>query len=189
MTDTQPPPQTPHELLPKLFGPLKERYAARQGGYTRVLRTEPKDRYDQAPSAILELVDGPTDMRFAVTAAAVARDRALGRPHTPLTQRSIERVTRFRPDGVAQLEDMVMRTARLRLDAPGAQLDELQNDPWSRGDHVRPQSHKPRHSYTDAGARPRGAKEPLARIRIDSAGEEGDKGSQWAPLKLLNKTR
>ncbi|RMY29215.1 hypothetical protein D0864_17006, partial [Hortaea werneckii] len=44
----------PNEMLPKLFGPLRERYASRPGGYTRVLRIEPV-KEDQAPSAILEL--------------------------------------------------------------------------------------------------------------------------------------
>ena len=53
--------------MPKLFGELRERYAARPGGYTRVLRVEPQ-KEDQAPSAILEQVDGPRDMRFAMTA-------------------------------------------------------------------------------------------------------------------------
>ncbi|KAJ5248745.1 54S ribosomal protein L8 [Penicillium chermesinum] len=82
-----------------LFGPLRERYAERQGGYTRVLRVEPKQKYeyytvakgeknakrerkpdDQAPSAILELVDGPKDTRFAMVARTVARQRELGKP-------------------------------------------------------------------------------------------------------------
>ncbi len=80
----------------KLFGTLKTRYAVRPSGYTRVLRTEPKDTYDQAPSAILELVDGPRDMRFAMTAATVARDRMLGKPHTDLTRRNMAKVTQYR---------------------------------------------------------------------------------------------
>src|SRR5690242_15955729 len=44
--------------MDKLFGELRERYANRPGGYTRVLRQEPI-RDDAAPSAILSLVDGP----------------------------------------------------------------------------------------------------------------------------------
>jgi len=35
---------TPHDLLPKLFGNLRERYADRPGGYTRVLRIEPQKK-------------------------------------------------------------------------------------------------------------------------------------------------
>lgn len=80
-----------------------------------MLRTEPKSRYDQAPSAILELVDGPKDMRFAVTAAAVARDRMLGKQHTDLTRKNIEKVTRFRKQGRDAFEDMVGKVEGLHL--------------------------------------------------------------------------
>jgi hypothetical protein len=96
--------QTPHDLLPKLFGPLRERYAERQGGYTRVLRVEPK-KDDQAPSAILELVDGPKDMRFAITAKAIARQREQGiQTLNELTALNVRKVTRYREDGVEALE-------------------------------------------------------------------------------------
>ena len=107
--------QTPHDLLPKLFTELRLRYQDRPGGYTRVLRTEPKDKYDQAPSAILELVDGPKDMRFALTAAAVARDRALGKRHTDLTQKNVEKVTRYRKGGREAFEEMVGKVEGLGL--------------------------------------------------------------------------
>ncbi|MBC8120975.1 MAG: 50S ribosomal protein L17 [Gemmatimonadaceae bacterium] len=42
-------------LVHALFGAAKERYGARQGGYTRVLRTVFR-RGDNAPMAIIELV-------------------------------------------------------------------------------------------------------------------------------------
>jgi large subunit ribosomal protein L17 len=45
-------------LLQKLFGELKDRYATRQGGYTRVLRSGFR-KGDAADIAILELVDRP----------------------------------------------------------------------------------------------------------------------------------
>jgi hypothetical protein len=93
--------------MPKLFGEIRERYQNRPGGYTRVLRTEPKDKYDQAESAILELVDGPKDRRFAMTAAAVARDRKLGKSHTDLTTKNIAKVTRYRQEGRDEFEKMV----------------------------------------------------------------------------------
>ncbi|KAI8953500.1 ribosomal protein L17 [Xylaria longipes] len=107
---------TPHDLLPKLFGELRRRYQQRPGGYTRVLRTEPKSTYDQGESAILELVDGPKDMRFAMTAAAVARDRALGRTHNELTAKNRSKVLRYRgTNGQQVFDDMVKRLGKLNL--------------------------------------------------------------------------
>ncbi|KAI9773810.1 MAG: hypothetical protein M1840_006035 [Geoglossum simile] len=101
---------TPHNLLPKLFGPLRSRYLHRPGGYTRVLRIEPS-KADQAPSAILELVDGPRDIRFAMTVAAVARERAVvgDRGLRENTVRNVGKVTRFRPGGLEGLEQAVGR--------------------------------------------------------------------------------
>ncbi|KAJ5946703.1 54S ribosomal protein L8 [Penicillium verhagenii] len=116
----------PHEILPKLFGPLRERYAERPGGYTRVLRVEPKQKYeyynrpngsreepvrkphDQAPSAILELVDGPKDMRFAMTARTVLRQRERGIENlNQLTALNVRKVTRFRKEGIEALESAI----------------------------------------------------------------------------------
>ncbi|KAI1812529.1 ribosomal protein L17 [Poronia punctata] len=106
---------TPHDLMPKLFGELRERYLNRPGGYTRVLRTEPKSTYDQGDSAILEFVDGPKDMRFAVTAAAVARDRALGRESTDLTLKNRLKTVRYRKEGEKVFETMVKTMGKLDL--------------------------------------------------------------------------
>ncbi|KAJ9203920.1 hypothetical protein DTO166G4_8508 [Paecilomyces variotii] len=106
---------TPHELLPKLFGPLRERYADRPGGYTRVLRVEPK-KDDQAPSAILELVDGPKDIRFAMTAKTVARQRSQGfETLNELTALNVKKVTQFRKNGIDELEDAIKRMERMEL--------------------------------------------------------------------------
>jgi hypothetical protein len=79
----------------------------REGGYTRVVRTEPKNKYDQGESAILEFVDGPKDSRFMMTAKTVARDRLMGRAHTAVTQTNVKKVTQFREANA--FEDMVQR--------------------------------------------------------------------------------
>ncbi|EAT87205.2 hypothetical protein SNOG_04814 [Parastagonospora nodorum SN15] len=98
--------QEPNELVPKLFGPIRERYANRPGGYTRVLRIEPM-KEDQAESAILELVDGPKDLKFAMTAKTLAQHPQ---------NRQLDRMTalNFRKDGVEGLREMVsqMRVAK-----------------------------------------------------------------------------
>jgi len=57
-------------ILPKLFGPLARRYAERPGGYTRIHKFGNR-LGDNAPTAILELVDNPRDIRLEVTARAV----------------------------------------------------------------------------------------------------------------------
>lgn len=98
--------QTPTELLPKLFGPLRERYLYRPGGYTRVLRIEPQKK-DQAPSAILELVDGPRDMRFEMTAQTLASERAGGRDMHNVTMKNVKKVTQFKQNGWEKLKKEV----------------------------------------------------------------------------------
>lgn len=105
---------TPHELIPKLFGPIRERYANRPGGYTRVLRIEPL-KEDQAPSAILELVDGPKDIRFAITARTVSRLRLEGKKINEKTEFFHKKVTQFRPNGEIEFEKMVKRLGEIDI--------------------------------------------------------------------------
>ena len=122
--NSTPPPasnvsvQEPHELVPKLFGPIRQRYSERPGGYTRVLRIEPH-KEDQAQSAILELVDGPKDMRFAMTAATLARLNPFPvgeqKRMNQLTAMNVGKVTRYRPRGQEKLEEMVRQMRRLNL--------------------------------------------------------------------------
>ena len=100
--------QRPAAMLPKVFGELRERYQDRPGGYTRVLRMEPI-KEDQAPSAILELVDGPKDMRFALTAKTIANLRQKGHDINDMTAVNIQKVTRHRANAEQALEDMVQK--------------------------------------------------------------------------------
>jgi large subunit ribosomal protein L17 len=59
--------------MPALFGELAERFRDRPGGYTRIHRFG--NRFgDNAPHTIIELVDGPHDIKFELTARAVGRE-------------------------------------------------------------------------------------------------------------------
>jgi len=60
-------------LIPKLFGPLASRYSERQGGYTRIHKYGNRQG-DNAPQAILELVDNPKDIRLEMTSRAIGRE-------------------------------------------------------------------------------------------------------------------
>lgn len=115
--------------MPKLFSELRERYATRPGGYTRVLRTEPRNRHnDQAPTAILELVDGPKDMRFAMTAKTVARQRQLVDGVTSLTRINANKVTRYREGGMEELEKAVRQLQIARGERRGeGRMEQVEN--------------------------------------------------------------
>lgn len=65
--------QKPEITLPLLFGEYATRYSSRPGGYTRIHKYGHRPG-DNAPSAIVELVDGPRDIRFEMTARAVGRE-------------------------------------------------------------------------------------------------------------------
>jgi len=58
------------QMVPKVFTSLRERYAARPGGYTRIHKFGNRPG-DNAPNAVIELVDNPRDLRVEVTAKAV----------------------------------------------------------------------------------------------------------------------
>ena len=58
-----------------MFETLRERYANREGGYTRIFKNGHRE-YDHAPAAILQLVDGPKDARFDMVARIVGKEVA-----------------------------------------------------------------------------------------------------------------
>lgn len=152
------PPQTPHLHLPKLFGELRERYANRAGGYTRVLRTEPANKHqqDQAPSAILELVDGRKDVRFAMTAAVVARDEMMNKAEehvNRMTKLNVKKVTQLRKNGKEEFRKLVekikyeeapaFRAEGRRLAAErGEPWQDLPHTPWGSGPKRIPKGQK-----------------------------------------------
>ncbi|KAG0251054.1 hypothetical protein BG011_007884 [Mortierella polycephala] len=58
--------------LPKLFGPLAERFKSRKGGYTRIHKLG--NRFgDNAPVAVIELIDSPGDLKNQMLFKALAR--------------------------------------------------------------------------------------------------------------------
>ena len=58
------------KLTPKVFKDFAQRYANRDGGYTRIHKYGNRPG-DNAPHAILELVDNPRDIKFEMTARAI----------------------------------------------------------------------------------------------------------------------
>jgi large subunit ribosomal protein L17 len=128
--------------MDKLFGELRERYANRPGGYTRVLRQE-AIRDDAGPSAILSLVDGPKDMRFSMTAKALVRHRKedLGMNEAMLA--NIRKLTRFREGGEQALEDEVLRLERDADEREAKEKEAFEEDgtmfEWARGEQYRPE--------------------------------------------------
>ncbi|KAL8681833.1 MAG: hypothetical protein Q9186_002065 [Xanthomendoza sp. 1 TL-2023] len=107
----------PLDQINTLFTTLRARYLDRPGGYTRVLRIEPLNKHhDQAPSAILELVDGPKDMRFHMTAKTLVKERASEEGIRDMTAKNVMKVTRFRKGGEAELEKEVRRMEGINED-------------------------------------------------------------------------
>jgi len=101
-----------------------------------VLRIEPRNRNnDQAPSAILELVDGPKDMRFAMTAKTLMRERQSegDRGIREITAKNVEKVTRFREGGMDELEATVKRLeARAKIQENQAEAEARKREAQGR---------------------------------------------------------
>lgn len=58
--------------IPRLFNELAPRFFNRQGGYTRIQRIG--KRYgDNAPMAVIEYIDGPTDLKKELVTNLLAR--------------------------------------------------------------------------------------------------------------------
>ncbi|GAA5980005.1 hypothetical protein JCM5350_005993 [Sporobolomyces pararoseus] len=64
------------DTLEPLFTTLAKRYSSRPGGYTRILRSGYRVG-DNAPLAVLELVDNKNDLRFENSAKTVGRELAI----------------------------------------------------------------------------------------------------------------
>jgi large subunit ribosomal protein L17 len=77
------------QIVEKLFADLGPRFKARPGGYTRILRMNPRPG-DSAPMALMQLVDGPvpvaaeepTEGKKKTTRRAKAADKAPAKAKT-----------------------------------------------------------------------------------------------------------
>lgn len=96
------------EILPKLFGELKERYSNRYRGFTRILKLEPR-LSDSAPQSIIELVDGSKEMKFWMLARVVARLEQQNLPIDSLTKLNVEKLIKFKPNGEEEFKSLVER--------------------------------------------------------------------------------
>jgi len=101
-------------LVPKVFGALAQRYADRPGGYTRIHKFGNRPG-DNAPQAILELVDNPRDLRFELTARSVGWEM-LGRRVGDGDAKDLIN------SGIRNVDDIVEKEKSLRYDEPGATL-------------------------------------------------------------------
>ncbi len=94
--------------IPKLFQDLRTRFAKREGGFTRVLRLEPR-LGDRAEQSIVELVDGPKEMKLWMTARVVARLQLQNLPVDDLTQHNVNKLIQFRAGGQEEFDALVER--------------------------------------------------------------------------------
>ena len=100
------------KLTPKVFKELAKRYEAREGGYTRIHKFGNRPG-DNAPHAILELVDNPRDIKFEMTARAVGWELLGKKVNTASPQEALQ-------SGVEDVEGIVERERALGPKDKGA---------------------------------------------------------------------
>lgn len=88
----------PNFTLPKVFETLVPRYENRDGGYTRILKLEPRLN-DSASQCVLEFVDNKDrELKYWLMARLVARLELQELPINKLTQQNVEKITRTQED-------------------------------------------------------------------------------------------
>lgn len=103
-------------LTPKVFETLAARYAQRPGGYTRIHKFGHRPG-DNAPHAVLELVDGPRDLRFEMAARATGWDVLSSRLQSRTPRELVS-------EGVRDVGETVEREHALALAEGGAGASE-----------------------------------------------------------------
>lgn len=97
--------------LNKLFSTFATRYATRPGGYTRIHKFGNRQG-DNAPVAVLELVDNPRDIKMEVTARAVGWELLKARLQTG----SIPEILQ---NGVKGADEFILKEMKLGKDTVG----------------------------------------------------------------------
>ncbi|KAG5368061.1 54S ribosomal protein L8 [Yarrowia sp. C11] len=90
----------------KINETLVPRYQSRNGGYVRMLRLEPR-LGDNAPQAVVEMVDGNKEYKFWMTARVVARLRQQGENLDQKTKAQVKQVTQGSTEKAVQFEEAV----------------------------------------------------------------------------------
>lgn len=98
-------------IVSKLFMTFAQRYADRPGGYTRIHKFGTRQG-DNAPHAILELVDNPRDLKWEMTTRAVGMDLL----RTRLESKSAADVTE---SGLVKIVDLLKAEQRLQPEESG----------------------------------------------------------------------
>ncbi|KAG5342387.1 hypothetical protein C0989_002222 [Termitomyces sp. Mn162] len=101
-------------LVPKLFTTFAQRYANRPGGYTRIHKLGNR-LGDNAPRAILELVDNPRDLRWEMTARSIGWEMVKGRLRTSKAPFVINQ-------GPAGTQEVVEKELKMKFDQSGGLL-------------------------------------------------------------------
>ena len=119
------------KLMKRLFSEIAPRYLERPGGYTRVLRLEPRAN-DSAPQSVLELVDSPVmseshtvnrgNLKMWLLVKSVINDEANQLPHNPLTLQNFHKVAKFKAE--AQLHGEIMLIKQVLLKEMSLPYDE-----------------------------------------------------------------
>ncbi|KAI9060182.1 mitochondrial ribosomal protein L17 [Trametes sanguinea] len=99
-------------LVPKLFTELAQRYADRPGGYTRIHKFGNRPG-DNAPHAVLELVDNPRDLRFQMTARAVGWELLSKR----IGQQNVQSLV---ATGIPEIHDVIEKEKNVASEERGA---------------------------------------------------------------------